>query len=139
MIIFDIDDTISPTRPGKDWKVPHETARAWAYTISIPTYVLEFLRSRDDIALLSTWGKSAQKVADAFGFTAQVIVLTDEQEGIQGKYDAVNNLDGVVAWVDDHMKPAMRTKLAEQGILGIKPTNGVISKAQLATLVNHVS
>lgn len=134
MIIFDIDETISPTDRDYEWKVPYETERAWAFNISIPTYVLEFLRSRDDIALLSTWGEAAVEVATAFNFKAEILVLKEETYGIEGKFEIVKNLDNVTAWIDDHMTAAMKKEMTEKGVLAIKPTKGVITKKQLETV-----
>lgn len=133
MFVFDIDDTISPTRPPEDWAVEHET-RQVGWTIKIPTYVLEFMRGRDDIALLSTWGESAKGLADAFGINAQILVLGRNQHGIEGKFDLINQLDGVTAWVDDHIKPSMKKAMEEKGVTVIKPTRGVVSPRQIDTL-----
>lgn len=135
MIVFDIDDTISPTRPPKDWAVEHETVRV-GYVLKMPTYVTEFLRSRDDIALLSTWGESAKNVAEGFGFNAKILVM-EEMSGVAGKFEVIQSLGSqVTAWVDDHMKPAMKRQLTEAGILAIKPTGGVISKRQIQQLAS---
>lgn len=139
MIVFDIDETISPTDRDHEWTVPYETKRAWGFDISIPVYVLEFLRNRDDIALLSTWGKDAVEVAEAFGFNAEILTISEGTYGIAGKFEVIQNLDNVTAWIDDHMKPAMKAELTERGILAIKPTQGCISEKQLATLVKKVS
>ena len=132
MILFDINETISPTDRDYIWTVPYETHYAWMFNISIPTYILDFLRSRDDIALLSTWGSAASQVAEAFGFKAEILVLDEDTYGIAGKYEIVKRQSNVTAWIDDHMKPAMKKELAEKGIVAIKPTKGFISQKQLA-------
>lgn len=134
MLIFDIDDTLSPTRPPKDWAVPHETERAFGFEIKIPTYVLDFLRSRDDIALLSTWDAAAQQLADAFKFSAKVLIMDGDAFGIKGKYQVVQSRNDVVAWVDDHITPLMRLGAQERGISIIKPKKGCISEKEIQTL-----
>jgi hypothetical protein len=136
MIIFDIDQTISPADRDYEWLVPHETETAWSFEIGIPSYVLEFLRNRDDIALLSTWGEKASEVSTAFGFKADILVLKEGTYGIEGKFEIVKNLNNVTAWIDDHMTAAMKKELEKKGILAIKPINGVISEKQLAKLVS---
>jgi hypothetical protein len=138
MIIFDIDDTISPTQPGNNWAVLHETKKAWGFNISIPVYVLDFLRSRDDIALLSTWGEAAKYVPEAFGFTARILVMDSRASGIKGKFETVKQFDDATVWIDDHITPAMKKFMAEKGILTIKPTKGVISEQQLAAVIAQV-
>lgn len=134
MIVFDIDDTISPTRPPKDWAEPHETKRAWAFTVRIPNYVLDFLRTRDDIALLSTWKEAAKHIAEEFQFTAEIIVLNDNQHGIKGKYEIINSRTDITAWVDDQITPTMAKDLKNQGIITIRPKKGVISEKEITTL-----
>jgi hypothetical protein len=133
MIVFDIDDTISPTKPPKPWDVPHETARA-VWELKIPTYVLEFLRSRDDIALLSTWGDTAQNVADAFGFKATILVMDEDKYGSDGKYALIKSRDDITAWIDDHIKPAMAATERARGIVVIRPKGGVISEKEIDSL-----
>lgn len=134
MLVFDIDDTISPTDRDHQWTTPYETKLAWGFNVSIPTYVLDFLRSRDDIAFLSTWGKAAQQLADAFGINAVILVMTEDQIGVSGKFDVVSNRDDITAWVDDHIKPAMAKNLRERGITVIKPKGGHISEKDIEAL-----
>jgi len=138
MIVFDIDQTISPTDREYEWTVPFETHKAWIFNISIPTYVLDFLRSRDDIALLSTWGKAAESVSEAFGFKAEIIVMDDDRTGVEGKFKTVSEMDNVAAWIDDHIKPKMAAAMKDKGVLTIKPTRGVISEKELVKLIAHV-
>jgi hypothetical protein len=134
MIIFDIDDTISPTQVARNWAEPHETKRVWGFNISIPLYVLDFLRSRDDIALLSTWDDAAAKVSAAFEFEAKILLIDEGGVGIAGKFDVVTKQSHVNAWIDDHMTPMMKKEMTNRGIIAIKPTGGVISKKQLKSL-----
>lgn len=134
MLIFDIDDTISPTQPPADWSVPHETKRA-GWNVKIPSYMLDFLRSRDDIALLSTWGDTAVRVSEAFGFNAQILVMDEGTYGIEGKFNLVKRLENVKVWADDHMKPNMRKAMEAKGVHVVKPKNGVISEKELADLI----
>lgn len=137
MIVFDIDDTISPTRPPKDWAVEHETNRIMWGDIKIPSYVLDFLRSRDDIALLSTWGTGAQKIADGFGFKAKILLIDEEDLGVDGKYHIIQDLGSeVTAWIDDHVKPKMVKALEAEGVTVIKPRNGVITEQEIESLRN---
>lgn len=139
MIVFDIDNTISPTDMDYKWEVDHEIKYAWGMNVGIPSHILDFLRSRDDIVFLSTWGAASRHLCEAFGFKAQIIVMTEEQIGIAGKFDAIQNLDGVTAWIDDHIKPAMKSAMEAKGATVIKPTNGFISERQLNALKASLS
>jgi len=137
MIVFDIDDTISPTRPPKDWDVEHETHNIMWGAIKIPVYILDFLRSRDDIALLSTWGSGSQKIADGFGFKAKILLIDEEDLGVDGKYHIIQDLGSeVTAWIDDHMTTKMMKALEAEGVTVIKPRRGVITEQEIDSLRN---
>lgn len=133
MIVFDIDGTLSPTRPARDWDEPHEIHRAFGFNIAIPNYLLAFLRARQDIALLSTWEEGAASLAHAFDFKATILLPT-AVGGIEGKYQRVLAEPQVRAWADDHMRPAMKRSLSERGVRCVKPTTGYVTLAQLRHL-----
>ena len=132
MLLFDIDRTISPPRPEEFEATPGETARAFGFDVFIPTHLLNFLRGRDDIGLLSTWGHASEQLADAFGFKAKVILMEDYSNfsGIEGKFEAVKALQPR-AWADDHIKPKMRSYAKEHGIVTVAPKGGYITEKEL--------
>lgn len=132
MLLFDIDRTISPPRPEEFEATPGETARAFGFDVFIPSHLLAFLRGRDDIGLLSTWGQASEQVSEAFGFKAAVILMEDYSNlgGIEGKFEAVKALQPR-AWADDHMKPKMRSYAKEHGIVTVTPKGGYITEKEL--------
>lgn len=138
MLAFDIDDTISPTKPSNQVLAESHESRRAIYQLVIPTYVLDFLRSRQDIALLSTWGETASAVSEAFEFDADVLVI-EELSGIRGKFDLVRRTPEITVWVDDHLTQEHIAWCHENGILAIKPTEGCVSKSQVAEIVEFVS
>jgi hypothetical protein len=139
MILFDIDRTISPPRPEEFEETPGETAYAFGFDVFIPTHLLNFLRERDDIGLLSTWGEASAKLADAFDFSAAVILMEDYSNlsGIEGKFEAVKALKPR-GWADDHMKPKMRSYAKEHGILTIIPKSGYITERELKLFISKL-
>lgn len=135
MILVDIDKTISPTRPDASFElIPHETRRL-GFDVKIPLHILEFLKSRDDITMLSTWGVRAATVPEAFNLKADVLVLDDYSNklGIQGKFEVVKAVRPD-AWLDDHITPTMAKWCAEHGIITVKPTAGFVTVRQLKSL-----
>jgi hypothetical protein len=136
MLIFDIDDTLSPTRPVEPFPLPATSERAWAFEVLVPDFLLSFLRERDDIVLLSTWGSAAKKFAEAFALPARVAVMEDftPKVGIKGKFEVVRQLQPT-GWADDHMTPAMVKALEPFGTVTVKPTKGYITEKQLAIFV----
>ncbi len=136
MLIFDIDDTISPTQPKESAPTPGETARAGAWNIFIPAHILEILRSRDDIALLSTWGEMAEDVPKAFGFQAKTLLISDYSDklGIKGKFEVIKQLKPA-GWADDHITPTMKKWCEAEGIATVRPRGGYIAEKGLATFL----
>lgn len=139
MLLFDIDRTISPPHPEKFGATPGETARAFGFDVFIPTHLLDFLRGREDIGLLSTWGEASGQVADAFGFKAAVVLMEDYSNlsGIEGKFEAVKALQPR-GWADDHIKSKMRTYAKEQGIVTVTPKGGYITEKELKLFVSKL-
>lgn len=136
MILFDIDRTISPPHPEELEVTPGETAYAFGFDVFIPAHILKFLRGRDDIGLLSTWGEASSKLSDAFGFSAIVVLMEDYSNllGIEGKFEAVKTLKPR-GWADDHMKPEMRAYAKEHGIATVTPKHGYITEEELKLFV----
>jgi len=135
MLIFDIDNTISPTNPTDEFLArPHETARAGGFNISISTSLLEFFRERDDIALLSTWRDLASDVPRAFDFKADTLVMPDSLHGVAGKRWVVERQSGVLVWADDHLRAEDIAWCKENGIHAIKPRSGTITDQALAKM-----
>jgi len=132
MILFDIDGTISPTRPEEAPETVGVTARAFGFQVLIPQHILDFLRSRDDIVLLSTWGKAAFDILEAFGISGGVVDMEDftDKTGPQGKFEVVKKLQPN-GWADDHIKPAMKKYATEHGIAVVIPKKGYILEPEL--------
>lgn len=136
MILVDIDRTISPPQPDEAFDaIPHESARAWGFDVKIPTYILNFLKSRDDIVMLATWGIRAATVPEAFGFQADVIDMDEysNKTGIQGKFAVVKAVKPI-AWLDDHITATMTKWCTAEGIITVKPTSGFMTVRQITSL-----
>lgn len=135
MLLIDIDGTISPTRVEEAPASEGETARAMGFQVFIPKHLLEFLRSRDDVVLLSTWGVGCFSLIEAFKLKARVALIEDfsERGGIEGKFCAVKALQPTL-WADDHIKPAMKKYAQEHGIITAVPRKGYITPAELKKL-----
>jgi hypothetical protein len=134
MLLLDIDETLSPTRPKDHPDLPEgESARAFGFTVFIPRHLLTFLRSRPDIVLLSTWGSAALDLPKAFGFNARAAVMENftEETGIKGKFEVVKQLQPS-GWADDHIKPAMAKAARELGVVVLRPRGGYITAQELA-------
>ncbi len=134
MLLFDIDETLSPTQPKNHPELPEgESARAFGFTVFIPSHLLTFLRSRADIVLLSTWGSAAMDLPQAFGFNARAAVMENftEETGIKGKFEVVKQLRPT-AWADDHIKPAMAQAARDLGVVVLRPRGGYITAKELA-------
>lgn len=132
MLLFDIDGTLSPTRLEEVEVTPGETARAFGFNVFIPSHLLNFLRSRDDIVLLSTWGDGSFYLPEAFNFKARVALMDDfsEKMGIKGKFEVVKALHPT-GWADDHITPAMKKYAAEHNIATTAPKKGYITEVEL--------
>lgn len=140
MLIFDIDNTISPTNPTDAYLArPHETERAGGFEISISTSLLTFFRERDDIALLSTWRDMAADVPRAFGFRADILVMPDSQHGIEGKRWVVERQSGVHVWADDHLRDRDIKWCKENGVYAMKPKSGSITDQALKKMREALS
>jgi hypothetical protein len=140
MILFDIDDTISPTRVEEAPVTDGETARAGGFELFIPQHLLDFMRGREDIVLLSTWGLSSFAVSEAFGFHARVAVISDftEKVGSAGKFEVVKALKPL-GWADDHIKPAMKKFAIENGAAVTVPKKGYVTAAELTKFAAAVA
>jgi len=136
MIVFDIDGTLSPTREEEAFGIPGETAEAFGFQIFIPQHLLDFLRGRDDIALLSTWDAEAASLAEAFAFKAQTLLISDysDERGINGKFDVINELKPT-GWADDHIKPFMATWCKPLEIAVTIPKRGFVTEPELSKFV----
>lgn len=140
MILFDIDGTLSPTRKEEAPATDGVTARAFGFQVFVPQHLLDFLRSREDIVMLSTWGKASFDFIKAFGFEAQVALIEDfsDETGPKGKFEVVKKLQPS-GWADDHIKPAMKKYAAEHGIAVTVPRKGYITEAELKKFKNALS
>jgi len=135
VLIFDIDNTISPTNPTEAYLArPHETEKAGGFNISISTSLLELFRERDDIALLSTWRDLASDVPRAFGFKADTLVMPASLHGVEGKRWVVERQSGVRVWADDHLRAEDIAWCRENGVHAIKPRTGTITDQALAKM-----
>lgn len=144
MILVDIDGTVSPTQPTEQmfasWQAAggYRSEFAGGFTLVIPNYILDFLNSRSDIYMLSTWNDLAATVPEAFGFEAQTLDMTEHTDarGIQGKFEVVKSLgDKPLAWLDDHIKPIHKDYCATIDCIAIKPRkNSCLSVNQIDSL-----
>jgi len=136
MILFDIDGTLSPARTTEAPPTAGVTAHAWIFNIFIPQHLLDFLNSRDDIVLLSTWNNATYDVVEAFGLDARVALMEDfsEEVGIKGKFEVVKALQPL-GWADDHIKLEMKKYAADHGIAVTVPKLGYVTEKELANFV----
>lgn len=132
MILFDIDGTLSPTRVEEAPATVGETARAFGFQTFIPQHLLDFLRNRDDIALLSTWGPGSFDLPKVFDFKARIALIEDFSDdlGIKGKFEVVKALNPT-GWADDHITPNMAKYAKENGIVTTKPRKGYVTEVEL--------
>lgn len=137
MLIFDIDGTISPARVEEAPATEGETTSAGGFrNVFMPSHILEVLRSRSDVALLSTWDEGAANFAEAFGFDAEILLMKDfsNARGIDGKFEVIKALKPA-GWADDHISPAMLNWCKANGVVTVKPRKGYILKPQLERFI----
>lgn len=139
MILFDIDGTLSPPKLDEAPKTFGETARAFGFTVFIPHHLLNFLRSRNDIVLLSTWGEGAFDLPEAFDFKARVALMADfsHKLGIEGKFEVVKALNPT-GWADDHITSAMKKYAVERGIAVTVPKRGYVTELELDKFIEAI-
>lgn len=132
MLIFDIDNTLvrphyqdSPKRNG-------EVRKVFGFELFMEAHLLEFLRSREDIHLLSTWDSEAAELADAFGFKARTLLIRDysDEGGIYGKFAAVRELQPKL-WADDQITTLMENWCLHFSVVTIAPKRGSITVEEL--------
>lgn len=132
MFIFDIDMTLIAPRYEDSPIVPGETRSVFGFDVFMAQHLIDFLRSRDDIHLLSTWGKESGSLAEAFGFKAKTLLIRDysDEGGINGKFDAVISLKPEL-WADDEITSFMAHWCYRGGTHTIVPKGGYVSAEQL--------
>lgn len=135
MLVFDIDGTISLTRREESPPTEGETARAFGFQVFMPQHILDFMREREDIVLLSTWKLNSFDLSEAFGLGAKVALMADftDKEGIAGKFEVIKALQPTL-WADDHITTKMRAYSKEHGIITAIPREGYISAGSLKRL-----
>lgn len=140
MILFDIDGTLSPPHIKDAPATVGETARAFGFDIFIPKHLLEFLRGREDIVLLSTWGPGSFDLPKAFDFKARVALMEDfsDEIGVLGKFEVVKALQPL-GWADDHIKTHMSKYAGAHGIAVTVPTKGYVTEAALELFVKSLA
>lgn len=137
MLVFDIDRTLIPTEKHLTENVKGEWRQAFGFEVFMASHLLDFLRERDDIALLSTWGEEAAALGDAFSFKAQALNLRaySDEGGIQGKFDTIYAVKPA-GWADDHITPIMKQWCDYFGVATIIPKRGFIQNDELAPFRN---
>jgi hypothetical protein len=139
MLIFDIDQTlVRPHYP--DQSTAHgETRTVFGFELFMEDHLLDFLRSREDIHLLSTWGSEAASLADAFEFKAKALLIRDysDEGGIHGKFTTVRELKPLL-WADDQITELMANWCLHFNVISIIPKRGSISSSELDNAVKSL-
>ena len=139
MILLDIDGTLSPPHPEEAPQTDGETEKAFGFQVFIPQHLLKFIRGRDDVVLLSTWGLDSFSLLKAFNLNARVALMEDFSDilGIQGKFEVVKALQPS-GWADDHIKKAMKEYSEAHQIAVSVPRKGYITEAELKAFVEKL-
>lgn len=132
MIVFDVDNTLSPTRFPDSPELLGETREAFGFQVFIPTHLLEFIRSRNDTAILSTWGAEAESLVEAFQLPSKVLLMSDftDERGIWGKFSTIEQLRPSY-WADDHITAPMVKLCKDFGTTALVAHGGYVSASQL--------
>lgn len=132
MLIFDIDNTLVKASSKVVSKTAGESHSVFGFELFMEDHLLEFLRSRSDIHLLSTWEAEAGNLAEAFGFEAKTLLIRDysDEGGIYGKFAAVRELQPRL-WADDQITSLMANWCTHFKVASIAPKSGSITKDEL--------
>lgn len=132
MLIFDIDNTLVRTHYEDSPKGNGEVQKAFGFDLFMEDHLLEFLRSREDIYLLSTWDSEAAELADGFSFKARTLLIRDysDEGGIYGKFAAVRELQPKL-WADDQITTLMENWCLHFSVVSIAPKRGSVTVEEL--------
>ena len=132
MLIFDIDNTLVRTHYEDSPKRRGEVRKVFGFELFMEAHLLEFLRSREDIHLLSTWEAEAAELAEAFQFKAGTLLMRDysDQGGIYGKFATVRELQPKL-WADDQITTLMENWCLHFSVVTIAPKTGSITREEL--------
>jgi hypothetical protein len=132
MLIFDIDQTLVQPHFEDQSTAAGEVRKVFGFNLYMADHLLNLLRSREDIHLLSTWGEEAAGLAEAFEFEAKTLLIRDysDEGGIHGKFAAVRELKPLL-WADDQITTLMANWCLHFNVISITPKRGSISEAEL--------